>query len=333
MGVYRRTAVRSNKADIQFDKKHYAMTTKYLFKILTSLLVTTLLFQCTNSMKKESISFYNVPLKCGAAPDIGCGSRIKPLFLDTEKETAVKESWTNRQGTILAFVWDENATPDEREKALKTLFEKHDIEADYVSDETEQGKLQTSFSSEKDKWLKGMDVDKLSLEEAGVIANEMVTFAKRKSLMNNLKADSIKTELENYFKAELVKVRTYDELSSIETREKWRTDVGQIVSKYIGKEKTAALSEAYLTYCEEIEKSQESCCKEDKKECCKKLAEKSLTSEITCPKCGHKATETMPTEVCQLIYKCKQCGHEMHPKDDDCCVFCSYSDHKCPSKQ
>ena len=69
-----------------------------------------------------------------------------------------------------------------------------------------------------------------------------------------------------------------------------------------------------------------------KKDCCKK-PERSVTSEITCPKCGHKKIEKLPTEVCQLFYKCEKCGLEMHPKDGDCCVFCSYGDHKCPSMQ
>lgn len=56
-------------------------------------------------------------------------------------------------------------------------------------------------------------------------------------------------------------------------------------------------------------------------------------SEITCPECGHKKTETLPTEVCQLSYTCENCKTVLHPKDDDCCVFCSYGDHKCPSMQ
>lgn len=56
-------------------------------------------------------------------------------------------------------------------------------------------------------------------------------------------------------------------------------------------------------------------------------------SEITCPKCGYKKVETLPTEVCQLAYTCGKCGEVMHPKDGDCCVFCTYGDQKCPSKQ
>ena len=59
----------------------------------------------------------------------------------------------------------------------------------------------------------------------------------------------------------------------------------------------------------------------------------SLQSEITCPKCGHKSIEVLPTEVCQIKYTCKSCSAVLYPKDGDCCVFCTYGDHKCPSKQ
>jgi hypothetical protein len=56
-------------------------------------------------------------------------------------------------------------------------------------------------------------------------------------------------------------------------------------------------------------------------------------SEITCPKCGHKKMESLPTDVCLIKYNCEKCNATLHPKDNDCCVFCSYGTHKCPSKQ
>lgn len=59
----------------------------------------------------------------------------------------------------------------------------------------------------------------------------------------------------------------------------------------------------------------------------------SLLSEITCPKCNFRKTETMPTEVCLIKYTCTNCKTELQPKDGDCCVFCSYGTHKCPPKQ
>lgn len=58
-----------------------------------------------------------------------------------------------------------------------------------------------------------------------------------------------------------------------------------------------------------------------------------MVSEITCPKCGYRKMETMPTDVCVIKYNCEKCNAEMRPKDGDCCVFCTYGTHKCPSMQ
>ena len=63
------------------------------------------------------------------------------------------------------------------------------------------------------------------------------------------------------------------------------------------------------------------------------IAKISEESEITCPKCGYQKMEKLPTEVCLVSYTCKNCQEVMHPKDGDCCVFCTYGSHKCPSKQ
>lgn len=56
-------------------------------------------------------------------------------------------------------------------------------------------------------------------------------------------------------------------------------------------------------------------------------------STLTCPNCGHKSHETMPTDACQYFYACAACGALLKPKPGDCCVFCSYGDVKCPPVQ
>jgi len=58
-----------------------------------------------------------------------------------------------------------------------------------------------------------------------------------------------------------------------------------------------------------------------------------LDSTITCPKCGHQAIETMPTDACQFFYNCKGCNERLKPKPGDCCVFCSYGSVPCPPIQ
>lgn len=56
-------------------------------------------------------------------------------------------------------------------------------------------------------------------------------------------------------------------------------------------------------------------------------------STLTCPYCGHAATEVMPRKACQWFYECKGCGALLRPRRGDCCVFCSYGDTPCPPKQ
>jgi len=58
-----------------------------------------------------------------------------------------------------------------------------------------------------------------------------------------------------------------------------------------------------------------------------------LQSTITCPECGHQASETMPTDACRYIYDCMRCGARMKPKGGDCCVYCSYGTVPCPPIQ
>jgi len=58
-----------------------------------------------------------------------------------------------------------------------------------------------------------------------------------------------------------------------------------------------------------------------------------LKSTITCPDCGHQATETMRTGACQFFYNCTGCERRLKPKPGDCCVFCSFGSVACPSMQ
>jgi hypothetical protein len=58
-----------------------------------------------------------------------------------------------------------------------------------------------------------------------------------------------------------------------------------------------------------------------------------LESVITCPRCGTKRKERMPTDACQFFYECASCKATLRPKAGDCCVFCSYGSVKCPPLQ
>lgn len=58
-----------------------------------------------------------------------------------------------------------------------------------------------------------------------------------------------------------------------------------------------------------------------------------LESAISCPHCGHRRTERMPTDACLWFYECTGCHAVLRPKPGHCCVFCSYGTVKCPPMQ
>lgn len=286
-----------------------------------------LITACVNH--NNPVSYYQVPLKCGAAPGLGCGSRIKPLFIDIEKEKGIKESWSNREGTVIAIVWNDQAN----EQMIQSLFAKNNVEAELIFDSIAIAVSSFNFR-EKGKWLKGMEVDQLSLEEAGVIAKDLTEFAENAKLISKEESGKIKKEIEDYFKKELVIVRTFDELKSDSVQERWMKNGYLIYEKHIGKSRADEVSAYYKEQMGELKRDIDECCDKDKKDaCCKTKGEVSIQSEITCPKCGHKAMETMPTDICLLRYTCEKCKTELTPKDGDCCVFCTHGNHKCPSMQ
>ena len=58
-----------------------------------------------------------------------------------------------------------------------------------------------------------------------------------------------------------------------------------------------------------------------------------LIVTLTCPVCGHAATDTMPTDRCVFFHECAGCHTVLRPKGTDCCVYCSYGDKRCPFVQ
>ncbi|TSE27515.1 hypothetical protein Tsedi_00354 [Tepidimonas sediminis] len=63
------------------------------------------------------------------------------------------------------------------------------------------------------------------------------------------------------------------------------------------------------------------------------MADIVLDSVITCPVCGGRSSERMPTDACQYFYECPHCNVVLRPKTGDCCVFCSYGSVPCPPVQ
>jgi hypothetical protein len=186
-----------------------------------------------NSTNAETVAFYDVPLVCGAAPSIGCGSRAKPLLIDLERQTSIKEAYLNRTGTIVAIVW---RGPARMEEVGRPIFERHEVQYDERRNDRETAQ----FSRTNGNWLHGPEVDRLSLEEARQIAEASVASAMRDGLVSVEEATQITCDIEAYFLNELVKFRTRQALLS-DARGKFPQAILNVYEKHIGNERTAAV--------------------------------------------------------------------------------------------
>lgn len=152
---------------------------------------------CASSPKPASApstvshrTFYAVPLVCGAAPHIGCGSKAKPVLRDLERQPELRGAWLSRPGTVVAVEWAHLLGSGERAAVLARVFVPAGIEVRELAERDEA--LMRSFG-QRGEWLSAADVDRLSEEEAAVIAARLVhRIAKRVSLSPE-KGDALKT--------------------------------------------------------------------------------------------------------------------------------------------
>jgi hypothetical protein len=138
------------------------------------------------TLTADRVSVFKAPLVCPAAPQIGCGSASKPILLDLEKQPGVLEAWLNRAGTRIAVVWKPESDPEARRKVVAELKEDRATELEGKSrDESVK-----DFLSGKG-WYHGADVDRLSEEEADIIAARLVRFVQAKTALPNNKAEPL----------------------------------------------------------------------------------------------------------------------------------------------
>jgi hypothetical protein len=175
----------------------------------------------------DQISLFKVPLQCPAAPQIGCGSAAKPILLELERESGVAEAWLNRAGTTLAVVWKPELDARTRNNVVAKLKEDHATEI--------QGEARTEvlkdFRSGKG-WYRGEDVDRLSEEEAGIIAARLVRRVEAKTALSKDKAQGLQLALMQSFR----KCFTSGQQESCRP--------GDIARKYLNPEQMKILKEA-----------------------------------------------------------------------------------------
>jgi len=115
-----------------------------------SLLGTSFVFaEDTNiAAKTDLVSLLEVPLRCEAAPEIGCGSRSKPILLELEREPIITEAWLNDTGTVLAVVGAEGSTREAQSKAIQTILEKNGAMGTELEGEEQLGEELSAIAHE-----------------------------------------------------------------------------------------------------------------------------------------------------------------------------------------
>jgi len=178
----------------------------------------------------DRISVFKAPLVCPAARQIGCGSASKPILLELEHQPSVLEAWLNRAGTRIAVVWKPESDASTRYKVVAELKEDRAIELDGKP----RDEAVNDFLSGKG-WYRGADVDRLSEEEAHVIAARLVRRVQAKTALTKDRAEGLQRALADTYRQRLTnKISREQELSRFQ-------DIGR---QYLEKDQMAILKEA-----------------------------------------------------------------------------------------
>ena len=178
----------------------------------------------------DRITVFKAPLVCPAAREIGCGSASKPILLDLEQQPGVLEAWLNRAGTRIAVVWKPESDASAQRKIVADLKEDHAIELDGKP----RDEAVNDFLSGKG-WYRGADVDRLSEEEAHVIAARLVRRVQAKTALTKDRAEGLQRALADTYRQRLTnKISREQELSRFQ-------DIGR---EYLAKDQVAILKEA-----------------------------------------------------------------------------------------
>ena len=206
------------------------------------------------------VSFFEVPLACNAAPTMGCGSKAKFILNDLMQDEAVNEAWLNRTGTMIAIDWNPAVSSNMRRAAVDSVFARHGLPIVHA-DKAVHGDLAASFAT-RTNWYKGSKVDKLSIEEAGVIADKIITpLAKAVSFRSEKDKLALREDIKNIIQNCFLSIRSYRDLDA-QTYQRLENEIRLAGEKYLGKGNTPELKFAKADC--DASSSNASCCAKTK---------------------------------------------------------------------
>jgi hypothetical protein len=195
--------------------------------------------QATNmasqSPTANRVTIFQVSLQCPAAPQIGCGSAAKPILLELERDPAVQEAWLNRTGTLIAVVWKLESNSQTR-RSIKSRLRlagccAREQEITEIKGESRAEALKEFESGHQ--WYRGAEVDRLSEEEAGIIAARVVRRVEVKTTLAKDKAERLRRVLAERLRE-----------CFTEGRDQVALSVGQLAGEFLDERQIAILKQA-----------------------------------------------------------------------------------------
>jgi mercuric ion transport protein len=258
-----KTSYATRSSVVSFDKSKVGVKTIEAAINKTGYKVKSYDFMSANN---SGVSFYEAPLVCHAAPSIGCGSKAKFMLVDLEKyNDAVEGAWLNKTGTVVAVKWNTITGESKKADIIKTVSTNHNIELTTLA-ETDAASYTKSFPNSRE-WFKGKEVDKLSKEEAGIIAQNTIASYKAKKLIKPSFEKQFHADIEKIYADLFLSISSYKDLTT-EAYNKVENQIQQAGEKYVGKGKMPRV-ELCIASEESCEKDK-SCSPGSGKSCCEK---------------------------------------------------------------
>jgi hypothetical protein len=157
-------------------------------------------------------------------------------LLSLERKKTIQEAWLNHPGTTLAIVWKKEVSPEARSAEIQSVADDHGISLHELRGGQRDKDLK-SFTSRKG-WYRGDEVDRLSAEEAAIIADRLIHRAALKAPTIADKPPAFKAAITNVIREYLTSC------TSTQCREDCRKKGEEIARQYLNDQEFSALMDA-----------------------------------------------------------------------------------------
>jgi copper chaperone CopZ len=153
-----------------------------------------------SQIENQRVSFYEIGLVCAAAPKIGCGGHSKPVLSALQKDPHIAGSWINEAGTRLAIGWKSAEVLSSEQ--INQIISGFGVAANEVSSDARPKLLKTFHTNIG--WFDAASVDRLSEQEAGIIASRLVKRLTAKASITPAQQDSLRDGMARALRANFI---------------------------------------------------------------------------------------------------------------------------------